>query len=267
MPRANRYIIPGQIYHVTHRCHDHEFLLKFARDRDLYRAMLRERLKRFPISLLGYCLTSNHTHLLLKVGNGETGVLARFMQSLEGDFAQAYNLRKKRFGAYWCDRYHAVMVEQGEYLWRCLRYIDLNMVRAGVVRTPADWPWCGYQEMAGKRLRYRLLDREALASELAPVRCGEEIVRDYLQTVDDALRKEPLVREPCWTGSLAVGSEGYVKAIGARIPNRMKVETRQQDNVWVVRETSSLYGGLSGPKSDPKTPGTACSRAKVLDAL
>lgn len=107
--------------------------------------------------------------------------------------------------------------------------------------------------MAGKRLRYRLLDREALASELAPMRCGGEIVRHYLQTVDDALREEPLVREPCWTGSLAVGSEGYVKAIGARIPNLMKVEVRQQDNVWVVRELPSSYG-FFGPKRRSQDP-------------
>ena len=88
MPRANRYILPGQIYHVTHRCHNRSFLLKFARDRNAYRTMLRDRLHLFPISVLGYCLTSDHTHLLLKVNGNDPDALGLFMQSLEGDFAQ-----------------------------------------------------------------------------------------------------------------------------------------------------------------------------------
>ncbi len=167
MARANRYILPGQVYHVTHRCHNRAFLLKFARDRDAYRCMLRERLGRFPVSLLGYCLTSNHVHLLLQIQGGDPRILAQFMQTLEGDFAQAYNLRKGRSGAYWSDRYHAVMVERGEHLWRCLRYIDLNMVRAGVVREPAEWAWCGYGELVGLRRRYRVVDLSACAEALA----------------------------------------------------------------------------------------------------
>jgi putative transposase len=116
MPRANRYILPGVAYHLTHRCHDRSFLLKHGVDRTLYRQMLRERLGRHPVSLLGYCITSNHTHLLLVAQDSEADI-SRFMQSLEGDFAQAYNLRKKtRSGAFWGDRYHAVMVDTGAAL-------------------------------------------------------------------------------------------------------------------------------------------------------
>ena len=54
MPRANRYILPGQTYHVTHRCHDRAFLLRFAKHRELYRTMLRERAERFGVCVLGY---------------------------------------------------------------------------------------------------------------------------------------------------------------------------------------------------------------------
>jgi len=120
MPRANRYILPGVAYHLTHRCHDRSFLLKHGVDRSLYRKMLRERLAQHPVSLLGYCITSNHTHLLAVAHDSEADISC-FMQSLEGDFAQAYNLRKKtRSGAFWGDRYHAVMVDTGDYLWRCM---------------------------------------------------------------------------------------------------------------------------------------------------
>lgn len=98
MPRANRYIVPGQIYHITHRCHDRAFLLKFGIDRDGYRAWLREGLRRHRVSLLNYCITSNHVHLILHSESAEE--VARLMQLVEGCVAQDYNLRKGRSGAW-----------------------------------------------------------------------------------------------------------------------------------------------------------------------
>lgn len=80
-------------------------------------------------------MTSNHIHLLVRDrGHGE---IASSMQLVAGRTAQAYNLRKRRSGAFWEDRYHATAVDTGEHLARCVVYIDLNMVRAGAVDHPA----------------------------------------------------------------------------------------------------------------------------------
>ena len=65
MARANRLSRNGGIFHVPHRCHNREFLLKFALDRHGYRAKLRQRLPEFEVALLDYCITSNHVPLLL----------------------------------------------------------------------------------------------------------------------------------------------------------------------------------------------------------
>jgi len=81
VPRANRYITEGRIYDFTHRCHNRAYLLKFKKDRNLYRSILRARLNRSrsPVSLRGYCLTSNHVHLLPWAGSKVA--IANLMQS------------------------------------------------------------------------------------------------------------------------------------------------------------------------------------------
>lgn len=64
MPRANRHFLPGLVWHITHRCHRREFLLKFARDRlDCLRWLFQAR-KRLGLCVLNYIITSNHVHLL-----------------------------------------------------------------------------------------------------------------------------------------------------------------------------------------------------------
>jgi len=144
MPRANRHFLPGYVWHITHRCHK-EFLLKFARDRRRYLRWLFEAKKRFGLSVPNYMVTSNHVHLLVKDTGGP--VIAQSMQLIAGRTAQEYNERKKRRGAFWEDRYHATTVAADEHLHRCLVYIDLNMVRAGVVHHPGKWKESGFSEI------------------------------------------------------------------------------------------------------------------------
>jgi len=83
-------------------------------------------------------VTSNHVHLLV-VDDGERDVIPNSLKLVAGRTGQEYNQRKNRKGAYWKDRYHATAVESGDHLARCMVYIDINMVRAGVVDHPSQW--------------------------------------------------------------------------------------------------------------------------------
>ena len=239
MPRANRYVLPGYVYHLTHRCHNGSFLFKFARDRTEYRRRLREAVKRFRISLLTYSITSNHIHLFVRAQ--DVGSISGFMQKLEGEFAEYYNLRKKRSGAFWGGRYWCTMVETGHYVRNCMRYIDLNMVRAGIVSHPADWKWCGYQELVGERERYRLLDMAEVVS-LWDCDTVSDFRAQYRRTIEEALEKRLLGREPWWTESIAVGSETIVKHVGEETQRRPELcYEAVTPSRWVVREASEAY--------------------------
>ena len=73
-------------------------------------------------------VTSNHTHLLV-VDDGSRDVIPSSIKLVAGRTGQEYNQRKGRRGAFWEDRYHATAVEGGNYLFRCLVYIDLHPVK------------------------------------------------------------------------------------------------------------------------------------------
>ena len=218
MPRANRYFLPGHVWHITHRCHKQEFLLKFARDRACWIRWLFEARKRFGLCVLNYMVTSNHVHLLVK----DTGqdVIPRSMQLVAGRTAQLYNQRKQRKGAFWEDRYHATAVQTDEHFVRCLIYIDLNMVRAGVVRHPRTWPHCGYHEIQRPPGRYRIIDQTSL-SRLCRIHSPSTLPVLHHALVEEALRLDQArMREAKWTQSVAVGQRDFIEQIQAELGSR-----------------------------------------------
>lgn len=242
MPRASRYRLPGNAWHITHRCHRREFLLKFARDRRCWRAWLFEARKRFNVCVLDYMVTSNHIHLLL-LDRGRDEI-PQGMQLIAGRTAQAYNQRKARRGAYWEDRYHATAVEAGEHLLRCLVYIDLNMVRAGVVSHPADWEVCGYREIQQPVARYRIIDIPALL-ELLGVPDAYTFRALHREWIDQALKAEKSARDEIWSQSLAVGSRQFVKNFQAGLGSQaLHREIKSHDTGHCLREPSTSYGHL-----------------------
>ena len=242
MPRASRHYIPGCVWHITHRCHKGEFLLKFARDRRCWMRWLFEAKKRYGMSILNYMVTSNHIHLLVR-DNGGKDTIARSIQLIASRTGQEFNQRKKRKGAFWEDRYHATAVESDKHLVQCLVYIDLNMVRAGVSAHPADWPFCGYSELQAPRQRYALTDYNGLR-ELLSIRRLSDVAKARSKWVDATLEKKGCMRDAKWTESVAVGSEGFVK----KIKNGLGLRARGRriiggDDSFVLREHRSPYNG------------------------
>ena len=142
--------------------HQREFLLKFAKDRHRYLQWLFQAKKRYGLIILDYVVTSNHIHLLVQDAHGPN-VIPRSIQLIAGRVGQEFNNRKKRKGAFWEDRYHATAIETGEHLLRCIVYMDLNMVRAGVVNHPRQWAHGGYNEIQHPRRKNIQINYEAVS--------------------------------------------------------------------------------------------------------
>lgn len=227
MARANRHFISGYAWHLTHRCHKREFLLKFAKDKQRWMYWLFEAKKRFGLCVLNFTVTSNHVHLLIyDTGNGNE-TIPKSIQLIAGKTGQEFNSRKGRKGAFWQDRYHATAVATDNHLIQCMVYIDLNMVRAGVVKHPKDWSFGGYRYILAPPKRYRL--RET-----------------YRNWVDSAIMRRDIKRQPQWTESIAVGDKVYVEKVkdqmGYKAIGRKVVENGDS---FVLKEPQVSYQSIS----------------------
>lgn len=233
MPRRRRYWENHACYHITHRCHERRFLFRFIKYRDLYRRCLFEATQRFNVSVLSYVVTSNHTHLLLATGESVGGLrYRRFFSTCMVKWGSTFNLARGREGSFWSNRFHATWVQSGVHLRRCLFYIDMNMVRAGVVDRPTDWAHCSAYDLASSRRRYRIVDRERLLERLE-IEDWETYLHWYDSTLADILRQRLfMVRQSFWSRSAAVGDASGV--VGAATRSGMKrFELGEVDIPWL----------------------------------
>jgi putative transposase len=257
MPRASRYHLPGYIWHITHRCHRRQFLLKFARDRRAWAQWLFEARKRYGLCVLDYTVTCNHIHLLAL--DQDRNEIARSMQLIAGRSAQAHQRRKDRNGAFWEDRYHATAVDSGEYLARCLVYVDLNMVRAGVVDHPTEWETSGYHEIQAERVRYRIVDRGALANALG-LGSTEDLAATHAGWIGAALATRMASREPRWSESVAVGRLEFVERVAAELGTRaLYWRVQEAGDGYVLRESPQAYCAFSVGEIEPLSSKSTCS--------
>jgi putative transposase len=246
MPRANRHYAPGYVWHITHRCHKREFLLKFSRDREAFRGWLFEARKRFGLCVLNYMITHNHIHLL--VVDTEENVISKSIQLIAGRTGQDYNERKRRSGAFWEDRYHATAIDTQNYLWQCMLYIDCNMVRAGVVRHPSEWTDCGYNEIVEPVSRYRVIDNDKVVSYFC-FQKQENFLAEYRKLVDSAAMKSQ-IRDSRWSEAIAIGNRAFLEEIRNNLGIKAKDRTIEEDSgVSCLKESPIPYEGVFGAEN------------------
>ena len=138
MPRRNRCILPDVPCHITQRGVDRCEVFSSDLDRITYLRLLQENLSDAAVRILGYCLMSNHVHLVAIPAKEES--LSILFRRLHGRYAQYYNARVGRSGHLWQNRFFACMLGP-THLWAALAYVERNPVRAGMVEKPADYPW------------------------------------------------------------------------------------------------------------------------------
>lgn len=148
MARPLRIEFPGAIYHVTSRGDRREAIFEDNEDRQHFLTVVGQAVERFDAAVLAYCLMDNHYHLVVHTRNAN---LSRLMQRLNGVYTQAYNRRHNKEGHLFQGRFKGILVDRDAYLLEVCRYVDLNPLRAGMVRDPGNWPWSSYGAHTGRK--------------------------------------------------------------------------------------------------------------------
>ena len=146
MARLPRFVLPGQPQHLIVRGNNRSEIFCADEDYRFYLDKLQQAAQKHGVAIHAYVLMTNHVHLLA-TPNDEHG-LGKTMQMLGRYYVQYYNHCYQRTGTLWEGRYKATLIDSETYLLTCMRYIELNPVRAGMAKHPSEYPWSSYAHNA-----------------------------------------------------------------------------------------------------------------------
>jgi putative transposase len=142
MSRLPRYFVAGLPLHVVQRGNNRTITFRDADDFAFYRACLFHTSQRCGVRIHAYVLMTNHVHVLATPDDRSS--MPAMMQSVGRVYVRYYNDRHARTGTLWEGRYRATLVDDETYVLACMRYIELNPVRAGIVRQPLSYAWSSH---------------------------------------------------------------------------------------------------------------------------
>ena len=146
MARRRRIFVEGLSMHVHQRGNNREDMFHDDDDRMVFLTALVESSERYDVRVHVWMFMDTHIHLVATPQTPDG--LPRMIQQVGRRYVPYFNKRHQRTGGLWEGRYTAHPIETEVYWYRCLRYVELNRVRAGVVAAPQDHPWCSYHSHA-----------------------------------------------------------------------------------------------------------------------
>lgn len=144
MGRSPRIHYYGALFHVICRGNGKQDIFRDDRDRIKFVEYIRKIKQDEQFLLYAYCLMTNHIHLLVRVRNSP---LSRIMHRLTTSHSHYFNRRHAKTGHLFEDRFKAIHCPRDSYFKELIRYINMNPVKAGLVSSPHQWRWSGYNEL------------------------------------------------------------------------------------------------------------------------
>lgn len=144
MPSGPRLLLDNVCYHIITRGNQRQRIFKDDSDYQEYLDRLRKYKKKYDFLLYGYCLMSNHIHLL---GESKlTSALSGFMSSLQRSYTAYFNGKYGQVGHLWQGRFKSKVIAKDRYLIDCINYIEANPLRAKIVNSIQQYKWSSYIE-------------------------------------------------------------------------------------------------------------------------
>jgi putative transposase len=220
MSRAARFLIVTRLarviavdvpHHVTQRGNARKFILDCDADRMAYLNLLRQNIELHGVGLIGYCLMSNHVHLVVTPHNADGLALA--LRHAHGRYAIYWNAVHQSSGHAWQGRYFSCPLDR-VHLWEALRYTELNPVRAGLTSEAEAWRWSSAAAHCGAEARNEILDLEVWRKDWIA-----SAWREYL-AVGETESKLTEIRRCTHTGR-PLGSTEFVQTLEGSMKRRL----------------------------------------------
>jgi putative transposase len=203
MPRTKRKCPGGYVYHVLNRSNGRLRIFKKPEDFAAFERILPEGIERFTMRLTGYCLMSNHWHLVL--WPRQDGELSVFMQWITLTHSQRWHTSHHTVGMghLYQGRFKSFPIQSGSHYLTVLRYMEQNPLRAGIVKRSIDWPWSSLALRQG-------IDKEGLRISAGPVTLPQK-----WDKLVDLLPNEPDLRklEACMSRGRPFGNEDWIDKV------------------------------------------------------
>lgn len=216
MPRRPRLVLPNIPMHIIQRGNNRQICFAAADDYRRYLRWLAEYAGQAGCRIHAYVLMTNHVHLLISPDQADGP--ARLMKALGERYVAYFNRSYQRTGTLWEGRYRSCLVQSDHHLLACQRYIELNPVRAGMVRHPASYRWSSYRANARAEASafitphpiYQRLGADPAHRQHA----YRELFRDALEPgLVDQIRQAT-------NGNFVLGGSDFARQIGAALGRR-----------------------------------------------
>ncbi|OGP50214.1 MAG: hypothetical protein A2Y79_07865 [Deltaproteobacteria bacterium RBG_13_43_22] len=234
MPRLARLDAPGVLHHVMGRGIEKTNIFITDEDREDFVSRLAELAETQAIRIYAWALLSNHFHLLCKT---QSKPLASNMRKLLTGYVVNFNRRHKRHGHLFQNRYKSIVCQEENYLRELVRYIHLNLLRAGRVKDLQELnrsPWSGHSALIGNRKR-EWQDTDYVLSFFGEGRKG---IKKYLEFIQEGI---PLGRKSNLVGGELLRSLGGWSAV---LASRGRKE-KQLADARILGDREFVQGVLS----------------------
>ncbi len=215
MSRPLRIEFPGATYHVTSRGDRQEAIFVDDSDRRSFLDVVARAMERFDAAAFAYCLMGNHYHFVLTTRSAN---LSALMRQINGVHTQRFNRRHSKVGHVFQGRFKAILVDTQSYLLEACRYVELNPVRATIVKHPGRWPWSSYGASVGDVQAPAWLDTASMYAQVlgrdvttaAQRRRAQAAYAQLVATARDAPLWEQALRQQIY-----LGDEAFVERMQA----------------------------------------------------
>ena len=225
MARLSRIVVPDQPLHIIHRGNNRQDIFESEDDMLRIKEDIEISLSKSNCYLHAYVIMTNHLHLLITPKNKEQ--LAKFMQSMANRYVRYFNVKHQRTGTIWEGRFKSCLVDSEQYLFTLHKYIEMNPVKAGMVKDIADYEWSSYRHNALGQTDKLITEHQLYKNLGATAEVRSENYRNIFENLN-ITQQQSQITEATMRGEV-YGSDGFHSEISKLISRSTKLSSHGGD--------------------------------------